>query len=132
MFRPGAASSNTAADHMRLLREAIEAAPPARRRKIMVTCDGADTSHELAREVDRPASLHGYQVTWSAGWATGADEQEAIGKIRLRSTGEGQHRTPVPSLPGSSDTSWTQFMKIWQRNAQLSFSMVSGSWMRPK
>ena len=47
MLRPGSAGSNTAADHLRLLREAIEALPPALRRKVMVTCDGAGASHEL-------------------------------------------------------------------------------------
>ena len=81
MLRPGSAGSNTAADHLRLLREAIAALPPAFRRKIMVTCDGAGASHELARELDRLASRHGYQVTWSTGWALSAREQAAIGKI---------------------------------------------------
>ena len=59
MLRPGSAGSNTAADHLRLLREAIEALPSALRRRIMVTCDGAGASHELARELDRLARRHG-------------------------------------------------------------------------
>ena len=41
MLRPGSAGSNTAADHLRLLDEAITALPPACRRKLMITCDGA-------------------------------------------------------------------------------------------
>jgi hypothetical protein len=81
MLRPGSAGSNTAADHLRLLREAIEALPPAFRRKIMVTCDGAGASHELAKELDRLAFRHGYQVAWSVGWALSAREQTAIGKV---------------------------------------------------
>jgi hypothetical protein len=81
MLRPGSAGSNTAADHLLLLREAIEALPPALRRKIMVTCDGAGASHELVRELDRLASRHGYQVTWSVGWALGARERTAIGSV---------------------------------------------------
>jgi hypothetical protein len=48
MLRPGSAGSNTAAGHLRLLREAIEALPPALRRKLMITCDGAGASHELS------------------------------------------------------------------------------------
>jgi hypothetical protein len=55
MLRPGSVGSNTASDHVRLLREAIEARPPALRRKIMITCDGAGASHELAREDKRRA-----------------------------------------------------------------------------
>jgi hypothetical protein len=81
MLRPGSAGSNTAADHLRLLREAIEALPPALRRRLMVTCDGAGASHELVRELDRLASRHGYQVTYSVGWALGARERTAIGKV---------------------------------------------------
>ena len=81
MLRPGSAGSNTAADHLRLLREAIEALPPALRRKIMVTCDGAGASHDLVKELDRLARRHGYQVTYSVGWALGAREQAALGKV---------------------------------------------------
>ena len=81
MLRPGSAGSNTAADHLRLLREAIEALPPALRRRLMVTCDGAGASHELVKELDRLASRHGYQVTYSVGWALGARERTAIGKV---------------------------------------------------
>ena len=40
MLRPGSAGSNTAADHLRLLGEAIAALPPALRRRLMITCDG--------------------------------------------------------------------------------------------
>ena len=54
---------------------------PAFRRKIMVTCDGAGASHDLVKELDRLASRHGYQVTYSVGWPLGAREQAAIGKV---------------------------------------------------
>jgi hypothetical protein len=37
MMRPGSAGSNTAADHLKLLDEAIAALPPQFRRKLMVT-----------------------------------------------------------------------------------------------
>jgi hypothetical protein len=47
----------------------------------MVTCDGAGASHQLAKELDRLASRHGYQVTWSVGWALSAREQAAIGTV---------------------------------------------------
>ena len=47
----------------------------------MVTCDAAGASHELVKELDRLACRHGYQVTWSVGWALGAREQQAIGKV---------------------------------------------------
>jgi Transposase DDE domain group 1 len=81
MLRPGSAGSNTAADHLSLLGDAIAALPPVLRRKLMITCDGAGASHELVQELDRLAGRHGYQVTWSVGWALGARERAAIGKV---------------------------------------------------
>jgi hypothetical protein len=80
-LRPGSAGSNTAADHLRLLREAIEALSAALRRRIMVTCDGAGASYDLVKELDRLACRHGYQVTWSVGWTLGTREQAALGKV---------------------------------------------------
>jgi hypothetical protein len=53
----------------------------ALRRKIMVTCDGAGASQELVKELGRLAARHGYQVTYSAGWALGARERAAIGNV---------------------------------------------------
>ena len=85
MLRPGSAGSNTAADHLRLLGDAITALPPALRRKLMITCDGAGASHALVKELDRLASWHGYQVTYSVGWELAAREKPASGRTRARS-----------------------------------------------
>jgi len=41
MLRKGSAGSNTAADHLTVLEAAITAVPPAFRRRLMITCDGA-------------------------------------------------------------------------------------------
>jgi len=60
MLRPGSAGSNTAADHLRLLGEAIAALPPRHRRKLMITCDGTGASHDLVTELDRLAARPGY------------------------------------------------------------------------
>jgi hypothetical protein len=81
MLRPGSAGSNTAADHLRLVDEAVAALPPALRRKLMMTCDGAGASHELVEKLDKLASRHGYQLVYSVGWALGARERAAIGKV---------------------------------------------------
>ena len=81
MLRPGSAGSNTAADHLGLLGEAITALPPALRRRLMVTSDGAGASHALVKELDRLASRHGYQVTYSVGWELGARERAAVGTV---------------------------------------------------
>ena len=81
MLRPGSAGSNTAADHLRLLREAIAALPPAFRRRLMITCDGAGASHGLISELDRLAARPGCQVIYSAGWELGAREKAVIAKV---------------------------------------------------
>jgi hypothetical protein len=41
MLRPARAGANTTADHLQVLDEAITAVPARRRRRLMVTCDGA-------------------------------------------------------------------------------------------
>ena len=72
MLRPGSAGSNTAADHLAVLDAAIAALPPAFRRRLMVTCDGAGASHDLIARLDKLAARPGYQLTYSVGWELGA------------------------------------------------------------
>lgn len=81
MLRPGSAGSNTAADHLRLLDQAIAALPPKHRRRLMVTCDGAGASHDLVTRLDSLASRRGYQITWSVGWELGEREKRAIALV---------------------------------------------------
>ena len=78
MLRPGSAGSNTAADHLAVLDAAITALPPAFRRRLMVTCDGAGASHDLIDRLDALAARPGYQLIYSVGWELGAREKAAI------------------------------------------------------
>jgi Transposase DDE domain group 1 len=78
MLRKGSAGSNTAADHLAVLEAAIAALPPAFRRKLMVTCDGAGASHGLIARLDKLASRRGYELTYSVGWELGTREKAAI------------------------------------------------------
>jgi len=81
MLRPGSAGSNTAADHLQVLEEAIAALPPEFRRRIMVTCDGAGASHDLVTKLDKLASRRGYQLVYSVGWALGEREKAALALV---------------------------------------------------
>lgn len=81
MMRPGSAGSNTVADHLRVLGEAITAVPAAHRRELMVTCDGAGASHDLIRYLDKLAARRGRQLTYSVGWALGERERDAIAGV---------------------------------------------------
>jgi Transposase DDE domain group 1 len=78
MLRPGSAGSNTAADHLAVLDAAIAALPPAFRRRLMVTVDGAGASHDLIARLDKLATRRGYQVIYSVGWELGERERAAI------------------------------------------------------
>jgi hypothetical protein len=84
MLRPGSAGSNTAADHLAVLDAAIEALPPAFRRRLMVTCDGAGASHGLIARLDTLAARPGYQAIYSVGWELGAREKAAITAVPAR------------------------------------------------
>ena len=81
MLRPGSAGQQHRRRSPAPAGEAIAALPPALRRRLMITCDGAGASHALVKELDRLAARHGYQVTYSVGWELGAREKAAIGKV---------------------------------------------------
>jgi hypothetical protein len=78
MLREGSAGSNTTADHLRMVNDAIAAVPPAFRRKLMITVDGAGASHGLIEHLDKLAGRRGYEVTYSVGWALTSREKAAI------------------------------------------------------
>jgi hypothetical protein len=81
MLRKGSAGSNTVADHLAVLQAAIAALPPAFRRTLMVTCDGAGASHGLIARLDTLAARRGYQLTYSVGWELGERERAAIAAV---------------------------------------------------
>ena len=57
---------------------AITALPPAFRRRLMVTCDGAGASHDLVTHLDKLAARPGHQLIYSVGWALGEREKTAL------------------------------------------------------
>ena len=81
MLRPGSAGSNTTADHLTVLAEAITALPPKYRRRLMVTCDGAGASHGLIDRLDALAARPGHQLVYSVGWELGERERAAITQV---------------------------------------------------
>lgn len=78
MLRKGSAGSNTAADHIALLDAAIAALPPAFRRNLMVTVDGAGFSHKFLEHLDKLAARRGHTLIYSAGWELDEREKAAI------------------------------------------------------
>jgi hypothetical protein len=82
MMRKGSAGSNTADDHITIVGASVAALPPAFRRKLMVTCDGAGASHDLITHLDKLAARPGRQLIYSVGWALGQREKTAIRLVR--------------------------------------------------
>jgi hypothetical protein len=78
MLRKGSAGSNTAADHIAIVDASVAALPPAWRRNLMVTVDGAGFSHKLVEHLDRLAARRGYTLVYSCGWELDAREKAAI------------------------------------------------------
>jgi hypothetical protein len=81
MMRRGSAGPDTTADHLRVLDDGIAALPPAHRRRLMVTADGAGASHGLITRLDKLATRPGHQLTYSVGWELGERERQAIGLV---------------------------------------------------
>jgi Transposase DDE domain group 1 len=78
MLRKGSAGSNTAADHITVTDAAIAALPPAYRRNLMVTVDGAGFSHKFLEHLDTLAARRGHTLIYSAGWELGEREKAAL------------------------------------------------------
>ena len=74
----GSAGSNTAAGHIQIADASIAALPPAWRRNLMVTADGAGFSHKLLEHLDALAARRGYTLAYSCGWELDAREKAAI------------------------------------------------------
>lgn len=72
--------TNTAADHLAVLDEAISALPPGYRRRLM-TADGAGASHALITRLDKLAARHGHSLIYSLGWELGERERKAIAQV---------------------------------------------------
>ena len=78
MLRKGSAGSNTAAGHIQIVDASIAALPPAWRRNLMVTVDGAGFSRKLLEHLDALAARRGYTLVYSCGWELDAREKAAI------------------------------------------------------
>jgi Transposase DDE domain group 1 len=84
-LRPGNACSNTAADHIAVLDQALAQNPDAHwhGRPILVRADGAGGSKAFLAHI-RSLRQHGTATQFSVGWAITAREPAAIGLLRER------------------------------------------------
>jgi hypothetical protein len=80
-LRKGSAGSNTVADHIEVLDEAIAQIPAKHRRDLLITVDGAGASHGLVNHITTLNGKPGHRVHYSIGWDLGARERSAIGRV---------------------------------------------------
>jgi hypothetical protein len=78
MLRPGRAGSNTAADHIAVLTEAIAQVPARHRRRLLVRSDGAGASHALLDWLTAQDRVRGRRLEYSVGFAVTEHVRTAI------------------------------------------------------
>jgi hypothetical protein len=66
--RPGNAGSNTATDHIAIVDAAIAAIPPKWRHNLLITIDGAGSSHAVAGHLTKLDARPGYPVAYPVGF----------------------------------------------------------------
>jgi Transposase DDE domain group 1 len=108
MLRKGPAGSNTAAGHIAIADASAAALPPAWRRNLMVTVDGAGFSHKLAEHLDALAARRGHTLACSCGRELDAREKAAIRlvpehawQIAIDHRGEVRERRADGACPGT-------------------------------
>jgi hypothetical protein len=106
-LRPGNAGSNTAADHVEVIDEAIGQIPAGHRRRLLVTLDGAGASHAVVKHLSALNARRGYQLHYSVGFALDDRVRKAIGKLpeqaweaALGPDGEARDDAAVAELTG--------------------------------
>ncbi|MFE4416143.1 IS1380 family transposase [Streptomyces sp. NPDC056821] len=77
LLRAGNAGSNTVADHIRVLREALAQVPGASTAKILVRVDGAGATHGLYEHL-RDLNTMRRTVRFTTGWTITDEDEKAI------------------------------------------------------
>ncbi|MGH3548470.1 MAG: transposase, partial [Pseudonocardiaceae bacterium] len=67
-LRPGRAGSDTASDHIEVLDQAIAQIPAPHRRAMLITCDGAGSTHALVSHISALNDKPGCEVHYSVGF----------------------------------------------------------------
>ncbi len=78
MLRTGKAGSNTAADHITVLADAIGQVPAAHRKRLLIRSDGAGASHDLLDWLTEQDRVRGRSVEYSVGFAITEKIRDAI------------------------------------------------------
>jgi Transposase DDE domain group 1 len=80
-LRPGRAGSNTAADHIEVLTGAIAQIPAPHRHRMLITCDGAGSTHALVEHITALNAGPGLAVHYSVGFDFDERIRAVIGHV---------------------------------------------------
>lgn len=81
IVRTGSAGSNTADDHINIIDAAIAALPHKYRRRLLITIDGAGSSHAVIDHLTKLNARHGYTVEYSVGFDLDKRVRGALGDM---------------------------------------------------
>lgn len=76
--RTGSAGSNTASDHIKVIDASIAALPNKHRRKLLITIDGAGSSHDVIDHLTALNAHQGFSVEYSVGFDLDKRVRDAI------------------------------------------------------
>jgi len=142
MLRTGKAGSNTAADHVTVLSDAISQIPAAHRKDLLIRSDGAGASHKLVEWLTEQGQIRGRRMEYSVGFAVTERIRDAIKLVPARvwtpatdADGGVREGGDVAELTGLLDLSgWPDGMRIIVRRerphpgAQLSLFEERDGW----
>jgi hypothetical protein len=128
LLRNGNAGSNTVADHITVLRQAVAQLPPRYRRRIIFRADGAGATKDLLAWIKTEATQHGYTWHYSVGFDVTEPVRQAITDVpadvwaaaltpedKVR---RGAHVTEITGLLSLPD-GWQPDMRILARTEPL-------------
>lgn len=128
LLRPGNSGSNTAADHIAVLSEAVAQLPAAYRKRIIFRADGAGSTKELLVWVKTQAARCGYAWHYSVGFDVSEAVRDAIVAVPARTwapalTADGQVRrgAQVAEITGllTLAEGWPEGMRLMARTEPL-------------
>lgn len=128
LLRPGNAGSNTAADHIAVLTEAVAQLPPAYRKRIIFRADGAGATKELLVWIKAEAARRGYSWHYSVGFDVTEAVRNAIVDVpaavwapALTSDGQVRRGAQVAEITGLATVGdgWPPDMRLMARTEPL-------------
>jgi hypothetical protein len=123
MLRTGKAGSNTAADHIAVLTDAVNQIPARHRKRLLIRSDGAGASHDLLDWLHEQDKVRGRRVEYSVGFALTEHIRDAIGLVpkqvwtqAIEADGEVREGADVAELTGLLDPAvlagWPDGMRV--------------------